>query len=106
MLHCPEPTKERVEPTTIGMPAIEIPNLTRLNYAITDTYSMLNVRNHHATTILNFLVVQLAAMMNLIQFDFHKSRNCSLQFFCYALRMITVVIETFARCQLYRLLWP
>ena len=29
-----------------------------------------------------------------------------LQFFCYALRMITVVIETFTRCQLYRLLWP
>jgi len=26
--------------------------------------------------------------------------------FCYALRMITVVIKTFARCQLYRLLWP
>jgi len=26
--------------------------------------------------------------------------------FCYALRMITVDIETFARCQLYRLLWP
>jgi len=25
---------------------------------------------------------------------------------CYALKMITVVIETFARCQLYRLLWP
>ena len=24
----------------------------------------------------------------------------------YALKMITVVIETFARCQLYRLLWP
>jgi len=24
---------------------------------------------------------------------------------CYALKMITVVIETFARCQLYRLLW-
>jgi len=29
-----------------------------------------------------------------------------LKTFCYALRMITVVIETFARCQLYRLLWP
>jgi len=26
-------------------------------------------------------------------------------FYCYALKMITVVIETFARCQLYRLLW-
>jgi len=26
--------------------------------------------------------------------------------YCYALKMITVVIETFARCQLYRLLWP
>jgi len=25
---------------------------------------------------------------------------------CYAQKMITVVIETFARCQLYRLLWP
>jgi len=24
----------------------------------------------------------------------------------YAKKMITVVIETFARCQLYRLLWP
>jgi len=24
----------------------------------------------------------------------------------YAQKMITVVIETFARCQLYRLLWP
>jgi len=33
-------------------------------------------------------------------------QGISLQFFCYALRMITVVIETFARCQLYRLLWP
>jgi len=26
--------------------------------------------------------------------------------YCYAQKMITVVIETFARCQLYRLLWP
>jgi len=25
----------------------------------------------------------------------------SLQFYCYAQKMITVVIETFARCQLY-----
>ena len=25
---------------------------------------------------------------------------------CIAIAMITVVIETFARCQLYRLLWP
>jgi len=33
-------------------------------------------RNHHVTTILNFLVAQIAAMMNLIQYDFHKSRNC------------------------------
>jgi len=32
--------------------------------------------NHHATTILNFLVAQIAAMMNLIKFDFDKSRNC------------------------------
>ena len=31
-------------------------------------------RNHHATTILNFLVAQIAAMMNLFNFD--KSRNC------------------------------
>jgi len=30
MLHCPEPTKERVERTTFEIPAIEIPNLTRL----------------------------------------------------------------------------
>jgi len=28
------------------------------------------------------------------------------EIYCYALKMITVVIETFARCQLYRLLWP
>jgi len=33
-------------------------------------------RNRHVTTILNFLAAQIAAMMNLIQFDFHKSRNC------------------------------
>jgi len=32
-------------------------------------------RNHHATTILSYLVAQIAAMMNLIQFDFDKSRN-------------------------------
>ena len=32
--------------------------------------------NHHTTTILSFLVAQIAAMMNLIQSDFHKSRNC------------------------------
>jgi len=32
--------------------------------------------NHHVTTILNFLVAQIAAMITLIQFDFHKSRNC------------------------------
>jgi len=30
-----------------------------------------------------------------------NSRNA-----CYAQKMITVVIETFARCQLYRLIWP
>jgi len=29
MLHCPEPTKERVEPTTISVTAMEIPYLTR-----------------------------------------------------------------------------
>jgi len=34
-------------------------------------------RNHHATTILNFLAAQIAAMINLIQIDFDKSRNCS-----------------------------
>jgi len=28
MLHCPEPTKERIEPTTIGIPAMKIPHLT------------------------------------------------------------------------------
>jgi len=33
-------------------------------------------RNHHATTILNFLVAQIAAIVSLIQFDFDKSRNC------------------------------
>jgi len=32
-------------------------------------------RNHHATTILNSLVAQIAAMMNLIQIDSDKSRN-------------------------------
>jgi len=29
MLHCPEPTKERVEPTTIGITAAEIPHLIK-----------------------------------------------------------------------------
>jgi len=33
-------------------------------------------RNHHVTTILNFLVAQIAAMIKLVQFDFYKSRNC------------------------------
>jgi len=32
--------------------------------------------------------------------------DCLKVVYCYALKMITVVIETFARCQLYRLLWP
>jgi len=39
----------------------------------------------------------------------HSNRTAvarSLQFYYYAQKMITVVIETFARCQLYRLLWP
>jgi len=33
-------------------------------------------RNHHATTIMSFLAAQIAAMMNLIQFDFDKPKNC------------------------------
>jgi len=33
-------------------------------------------RNHHATTILNFLVAQIAAIVSLIQFEFDKSRHC------------------------------
>ena len=36
---------------------------------------------------------------------FNNRTAVILQFYCYALKMITVVIETFARCQLYRLLW-
>jgi len=38
-----------------------------------------------------------------LQITLHFKLN---QFYCYAQKMITVVIETFARCQLYRLLWP
>jgi len=37
---------------------------------------------------------------------FRQQEHYNKYAFCYALRMITVVIETFARCQLYRLLWP
>jgi len=35
-----------------------------------------------------------------------NSLNILFTIISYALRMITVVIETFARCPLYRLLWP
>jgi len=40
----------------------------------------------------------------LISGKLHKS--IAMHSYCCALKMITVVIETFARCQLYRLLWP
>jgi len=75
MLHCPEPTKERVKLTTIGITAIEIPYLTRFTLPLLIRIQRKMWRNHHATTILNFLVVHIAAM-NLIQFDFDKSGNC------------------------------
>jgi len=75
MLHCPEPTKERVEPTTIGITAIEITHLTRFTLLLLIRIQRKMWRNHHATTILNFLVAQVAAMY-LIQFDFDKSGNC------------------------------
>jgi len=44
-----------------------------------------------------------------LDFDFKFIKRFGLKLdldYCYALKMITVVIETFARCQLYRLLWP
>jgi len=75
MLHCPEPTKERVELTTIGITAIEIPYLTRFTLPLLIRIQRKMWRNYHATTILNFLVAQVAAM-NLVQFDFDKSGNC------------------------------
>jgi len=75
MLHCPEPTKERVELKTISITAIEIPCLTRFTLPLLIQIQHKMWRNHHATTILNFLVAQIAAM-NLIQFDFDKSGNC------------------------------
>ena len=75
MLHCPEPTKERAELTTIAITAIEIPYLTRFTLPLLIRIQRKMWHNHHATTILNILVAQIAAM-NLIQFDFDKSGNC------------------------------
>jgi len=76
MLHWPEPTKERVEPTTIGIPVMEIPHLTRFTLLLLMRIQCQMWRNHHATTILTFLIAQIAAIVSLIQFDFDKSRNC------------------------------
>jgi len=82
MLHRPEPTKEKVEPTTIGIKEIEIPTWILYVYsAITDANSTLIVANNHqTTTTLNFLVPRIAAM-NLFQLDFNKLWNYP--WYCY-----------------------
>ena len=74
MLHCPELTKDRVKATTIGI--IEIPHLTRFTLLLLIPIQRKMWRNHHATTILSFLVAQVAAI-HLIQFDFDKIRKLS-----------------------------
>jgi len=66
---------KRVELTTIGITAIEISYLTRFTLPLLIRIQRKMWRNHHATTILNFLVAHIAAM-NSIQFDFDKSGNC------------------------------
>jgi len=58
------------------LPAIEIPHLTRFTLLLLMLIQCQRWRNHHATTILNFLVARIAAIVSLIQFDFDKSRNC------------------------------
>ena len=56
--------------------------------------------------VLNSLIINTTAKANDTTDILQTFRARSLQFYCYAQKMITVVIETFARCQLYRLLWP
>ena len=46
MLHCPEPTKERVEPTAISIPAIEIPHLTRFTQARRQDFAAGGAKSH------------------------------------------------------------
>jgi len=46
MLHCPEPTKERIEPTTISIPAIEIPHLTRFTQARRQDFAAGGAKSH------------------------------------------------------------
>jgi len=54
--------------------------------------------------VLNSLIINATAKANDTTDILQTFRFCYA--YCYALKMITVVIETFARCQLYRLLWP
>jgi len=46
MLHCPEPTKERIEPTAISIPAIEIPHLTRFTQARRQDFAAGGAKSH------------------------------------------------------------
>jgi len=77
MLHWPEPTKKESNRQPSGLPAIEIPHLTRFTLLILMRIQCQMWCDHHATTILNFLVAQITAIVSLIQFDFDKSRDCT-----------------------------
>jgi len=57
-------------------------------------------------TMLPAVGTRKAEVLNSLIINTTAKANDTTDIYCYAQKMITVVIETFARCQLYRLLWP
>jgi len=59
MLHWPEPTKERVKPTTIGIPAIEILHLTRFTQTRRQDFAAGGAKSHKGGTFLKYSIAYM-----------------------------------------------